>query len=81
MDGGGFYHDRHMAMLSTDHMRNIGSKAEYASIAKGNVKARRFGDCRMGDSCLVMAIRIQNHFFKLINWVQFLRKIINNWIL
>jgi hypothetical protein len=40
MEDGGFYHDRHTAMLSTDHIRNIGSKAEYASIAKGNAKAR-----------------------------------------
>ena len=40
MEDGGFYHDRHTATLSTDHIRNIGSKAEYASIAKGNAKTR-----------------------------------------
>ena len=43
MEDGGFYHDRHTAMLSTDHIRNIGSKVEYASIAKGNAKARYAG--------------------------------------
>lgn len=43
MEDGGLYHDRHMAMRSTDHIRNIGSKAEYASIAKGNAKARYAG--------------------------------------
>jgi hypothetical protein len=40
MEAGGFYHDRHTATLSAAHMRNIGSKAEYASIAKGNAKTR-----------------------------------------
>jgi hypothetical protein len=40
MEDGGLYHDRHTAMLSTDHMRNVGSKAEYANITKGNAKAR-----------------------------------------
>ena len=40
MEDGGFYHDRHTATLSAAHIRNIGSKAEYTSIAKGNAKAR-----------------------------------------
>ena len=40
MEDGGLYHDRYTATLSTEHIRNIGSKAEYASIAKGNAKAR-----------------------------------------
>jgi len=40
MEDGELYHDRHTATLSTDRTRNIGSKAEYASIAKGNAKAR-----------------------------------------
>ena len=52
MEDGGLYHDRHTATLSTDHIRNIGSKAEYASIAKGNAKARCTGSalkCGFGD--------------------------------
>ncbi len=43
IEEGGLYHDRHTATLSTDHIRNIGSKAEYASVAKGNAKARYTG--------------------------------------
>ena len=43
MEEGGLYYDRHTATLSTDHIRNIGSKAEYANIAKGNAKARCTG--------------------------------------
>ena len=42
-EDGGLYHDRHTATLSTEHIRNIGSKAGYASIAKGNAKTRYTG--------------------------------------
>ena len=55
MEGGGFYHDQHTAMLSTDHIRNIGSKAEYASIAKGNAKAWYTGSVL---KCWVWRLRI-----------------------
>ena len=43
MEDGELYHDRHTAMLLTDRTRNIGSKAEYASITKGNMKTRYVG--------------------------------------
>ena len=49
MEDGGLYHDRHAATLSADHIRNIGSKAEYASITKGNAKARYAGFGGLGN--------------------------------
>ena len=55
MEAGGLYHDRHTAMLSTDHIRNIGNKAEYASIAKGNAKARYTSSAL---KCMVWRLRI-----------------------
>ena len=74
MEGGGFYHDRHTAMLSTDHIYETSAakpntQASPKAMRKHSMQAlylsAGFGNCELDKACAPIKLNIMDVLLRL----------------